>query len=161
MIAGSLEAVAGLAAEAGRSGNAARLFGAARSLRDRGGYARETLESGGYEADVAGVRESLPAEEMASVLAEGGALSLEEAVGAACADLQHTRHRNRRRTLTKRERQVAQLLAEGLTNPEIAERLVITPHTVGTHVVHIFAKLGVTRRWELARDSRFNSAEPG
>ena len=161
MIAGSLEAVAGLAAEAGRSGNAARLFGAARSLRDRGGYARETLESGGYEADVAGVRESLPAEEMASALAEGGALSLEEAVGAACADLRHTRHRNRRQTLTKRERQVAQLLAEGLTNPEIAERLVITPHTVGTHVVHIFAKLGVTRRWELARDSRFNSAEPG
>ena len=163
MIASSLEAVAGLAAEAGRSGNAARLFGAATALRDRGGYARDPVEAGGYDADVAMVSESLPAEEVAGAVAEGKALSLEEAVGAASADLRRTRHGNRRRALTRRERQVAQLVAEGLTNPEIAERLVITRHTVVTHLVHIFSKLGVTRRSELVRDFRFatpNHAEP-
>jgi predicted ATPase/DNA-binding CsgD family transcriptional regulator len=160
MIAGSLEAIAGLAAEAGRSRHAARLFGAAMALRDRRGYARDPLESRGYNADVAIVRESLPAGELASALAHGEALSLEAAEAEASAELRRTRHANGRRSLTKRERQVAQLVAEGLTNPEIAERLVITHHTVDTHVEHIFSKLGVTRRWELAHDSRFTNAEP-
>jgi ATP/maltotriose-dependent transcriptional regulator MalT len=160
MIAGSLEAIAGLAAEAGRSRHAARLFGAAMALRDRRGYARDPLESRGYNADVAIVRESLPAGELASALAHGEALSLDAAEAEASAELRRTRHANGRRSLTKRERQVAQLVAEGLTNPEIAERLVITHHTVDTHVEHIFSKLGVTRRWELAHDSRFTNAEP-
>jgi DNA-binding NarL/FixJ family response regulator len=45
--------------------------------------------------------------------------------------------------LTKRELQVLQLLGEGLTKGEIAQRLFITPKTVGTHMEHIFSKLGV------------------
>ena len=45
--------------------------------------------------------------------------------------------------LTKRELQVLQLLGEGLAKGEIAQRLFITPKTVGTHMEHIFSKLGV------------------
>jgi len=41
---------------------------------------------------------------------------------------------------------VLQLLAEGLTNPQIAERLVVSLPTVSTHVASIFNKLGVTSR---------------
>jgi DNA-binding NarL/FixJ family response regulator len=48
--------------------------------------------------------------------------------------------------LTGREREVLRLLAEGLTNPQIAERLVISLPTVSTHVTSIFNKLGVTSR---------------
>ncbi len=48
--------------------------------------------------------------------------------------------------LTRREREVLQLLAEGLTNPQIAERLVVSLPTVSTHVASIFNKLGVTSR---------------
>jgi len=52
--------------------------------------------------------------------------------------------------LTEREYQVARLIAAGATNREIAERLVISPKTVSTHVEHILAKLHVARRAEVA-----------
>ena len=42
------------------------------------------------------------------------------------------------------------LVAEGLTNPQIAERLFMSRSTVKSHIEHIFAKLGVRRRSELA-----------
>jgi DNA-binding NarL/FixJ family response regulator len=48
--------------------------------------------------------------------------------------------------LTKREHEVLQLLAGGLTQEQIAERLFISPHTVGTHIEHILSKLGVRSR---------------
>ena len=48
--------------------------------------------------------------------------------------------------LTRREREVLHLLSEGLTNPQIAERLVVSVPTVSTHVASIFNKLGVTSR---------------
>src|SRR5204863_3744245 len=54
------------------------------------------------------------------------------------------------RPLTVREFEVARLIAEGLTNAEIADRLDIAPKTASAHVEHILAKLGVTRRAEIA-----------
>ena len=54
------------------------------------------------------------------------------------------------RPLTVREFEVARLIAAGLTNAEIAEELTISPRTVGAHVEHMLAKLGVARRAEIA-----------
>jgi DNA-binding response OmpR family regulator len=48
--------------------------------------------------------------------------------------------------LTPREHEVFELLARGLPNAEIAKQLVISPKTVGTHVEHIYGKLGVRSR---------------
>jgi len=48
--------------------------------------------------------------------------------------------------LTRRESEVLALIARGLKNQEIAERLVLSPVTVKTHVNRVFAKLGVTDR---------------
>lgn len=58
--------------------------------------------------------------------------------------------RNVRSLLTDRELEVLQLLARGLTNPEISKELFISPHTVKTHVVHIYEKLGVSDRAQAA-----------
>jgi DNA-binding CsgD family transcriptional regulator len=54
------------------------------------------------------------------------------------------------RPLTAREYEVARQIADGLTNGEIAERLEIAPKTASAHVEHILAKLGFTRRAEIA-----------
>jgi DNA-binding NarL/FixJ family response regulator len=52
--------------------------------------------------------------------------------------------------LTAQELQIAQLAAMGLSNREIGERLYLSPRTIGTHLYHIFPKLGITDRRELA-----------
>jgi non-specific serine/threonine protein kinase len=52
-------------------------------------------------------------------------------------------------TLTRREWEVADLVAEGLSNKEIADRLVISQRTAETHVEHILAKLGFTSRTQI------------
>ncbi|HJP88313.1 MAG TPA: AAA family ATPase [Candidatus Limnocylindrales bacterium] len=52
--------------------------------------------------------------------------------------------------LTTREFEVARKIAEGLTNVELAEELAISPKTASSHVEHILAKLGVSRRAEIA-----------
>jgi DNA-binding CsgD family transcriptional regulator len=56
--------------------------------------------------------------------------------------------------LTEAELTVARLVAEGLTNREVAERLFVSPHTVNSHLRHVFSKLGINSRVELARLSR-------
>ena len=56
--------------------------------------------------------------------------------------------------MTSSELAVAQLVAEGLTNREVAERLFVSPHTVNSHLRHVFSKLGITSRVELARLAR-------
>ena len=53
--------------------------------------------------------------------------------------------------LTPTESQVAELVVAGCTNREISEQLFISPHTVNTHVRHIFDKVQVRSRFELAR----------
>ena len=53
--------------------------------------------------------------------------------------------------MTKSELAVAELVADGLTNREIAARLFVSPHTVNTHLRHVFAKLQVHSRVDLTR----------
>ncbi|UUV31548.1 LuxR C-terminal-related transcriptional regulator [Amycolatopsis roodepoortensis] len=54
-------------------------------------------------------------------------------------------------SLTRSELKVARLVAEGLTNRDVAARLFLSPHTVDTHLRHIFAKLDVSSRVEVTR----------
>jgi DNA-binding CsgD family transcriptional regulator len=53
--------------------------------------------------------------------------------------------------LTDREREIAELVAAGRTNREVARQLVLSPRTVEAHLRTIYAKLGVRSRVELAR----------
>jgi non-specific serine/threonine protein kinase len=53
-------------------------------------------------------------------------------------------------TLTRRQQEVADLVAEGLSDQDIAARLVISPRTAEGHVQHILTKLGFTSRTQIA-----------
>jgi DNA-binding CsgD family transcriptional regulator len=90
-----------------------------------------------------------PEQAAAELLAEVRRGRLDAA--AAEAVLTAAGHRVRRRRegpagLTTREVDVLRLLAQGLSNKEIARRLVISPKTVGNHVEHIYAKIDASSR---------------
>ena len=72
----------------------------------------------------------------------------------------HAEHRRARSgwdSLTPTEIKIAAFVEEGLTNPEIAARLILSRRTVGTHVSHILKKLGVHSRTDIARESALRS----
>ncbi len=56
--------------------------------------------------------------------------------------------------ISAREMEVLQELAAGRSNKEIADRLHVSPHTVKTHIAHLFDKLGARRRTEAIRKAR-------
>jgi DNA-binding CsgD family transcriptional regulator len=72
------------------------------------------------------------------------AIVLERASGAQVTALRLEAH-----GVTAREAEIATLIAQGLTNPEIAQRLVLSPYTVQDHVKSLFEKTGVGSRQEL------------
>ena len=93
----------------------------------------------------------------------GAALGEFERLGAATwiekarAELGRIGGRTREEGLTAAERRVAALVAEGRTNREVAAALLLGERTVETHLSHVYAKLGVRSRAELAR--RFRPGE--
>jgi predicted ATPase/DNA-binding CsgD family transcriptional regulator len=85
---------------------------------------------------------------------EGSRLSFDELVSEALCESDDSGNG----PLSSREQEIADLVARGLTNREIAEHLIISPRTVESHVDHIKAKLGFGRRarivaWALDRES--------
>ena len=66
-------------------------------------------------------------------------------------ELGHIGGRTREEGLTAAERRVAALVAQGQTNREVAEALFLGERTVASHLTHIYAKLGIRSRTELAR----------
>jgi predicted ATPase/DNA-binding CsgD family transcriptional regulator len=160
----SLEVFAWLAADAGRCQRAAWLLGAAQALWERtggrlsgsavlNGYhlrsastAASTLGTARYaELHAAGATRPLA---QIAALAIGGADVLPEPADPRLAG-EETDGRHGSEVLTTRERQIAALVACGLSNREIAARLVISKRTVDAHVNHIFAKLGLSSRVQL------------
>jgi non-specific serine/threonine protein kinase len=63
--------------------------------------------------------------------------------------------------LTTREREIASLVAAGLSNRQIGDKLFISRRTVDAHLEHIFGKLGITSRVMLTIQLREHSAETG
>ena len=63
-------------------------------------------------------------------------------------------------SLTPAETNITALVGEGLSNPEIAAKLMLSRRTVGTHVSHILKKLGVHSRTDIAREAALRTIAP-
>jgi DNA-binding CsgD family transcriptional regulator len=157
----ALETLGGLSLSGGSATEGARLLACAESLRQRTGQRRLPGQQARFEADVRSASELL-AEHFIAVWEEASGLSVGEAVGYA----RRSRGERKRPTsgwdsLTPTERQVVELAAQGLTNPDIGRQLFMSRGTVKTHLAHVYAKLNLTTRAELASvASRRNSDIP-
>lgn len=150
-IADGLALLGGLALERQDWLRAARLLGASETVRTSVGYVRFSPDERAYEADSEAACQKLGDAEFQQALEEGMAMSTQDALIYA-AKGRGSRHRPPTgwASLTPVEQQVVRLAAEGLTNPEIGERLFISKRTVQAHLSRIFGKLGVSSRTELA-----------
>ena len=149
-----IECLAGVAADAGSQREAARLLGAAEAIRNRLGLVRFKIYDAEHESCVATLRNALGRDELDRAWEEGATLSTEETIAYALRG-----HTGRKRpasgwaSLTPTERDVVRLVAEGLTSRDVAARLFVSPRTVQTHLTHIYSKLGVTSRVQLAQEA--------
>jgi predicted ATPase/DNA-binding CsgD family transcriptional regulator len=154
----TLECLAILAMDTHSYQDAARLFGAAAAIRQRMGAVRFKVWDAGYEASVAVLRDALGEKDFDSAWAHGAALSTEEAIAYA----QRGRGERKRpasgwASLTPAERDVVRLVSEGLGNNDIATRLFVSPRTVQSHLTHVYSKLGLTSRVQLAQEAARHS----
>ena len=151
-----LELVAITCADVGRHAEAARLLGAAERQRDLIGYVRSVPATDELAPVLVELRTALGQGAFEQTMTEGSALALEEAVAYAQRGRgSHNRARSGWESLTASERRVVSLVGQHLTNTEIGERLFISVSTVKCHLNHVFAKLGVTNRGQLAVVAHF------
>lgn len=147
----SVEVVAWAEADAGHPAEAARLLGAVQAGLDSIGASLFGHLHEDHDRCLARTREALGEAAFGRAFEAGCALRFDDAVGLALG----------RRTpaaaeagdevrLTRRESEIAELVAEGLTDREIAERLVLARRTAEGHVAHILGKLSVTSRAQVA-----------
>jgi DNA-binding CsgD family transcriptional regulator len=149
-----LECLASLASESGNYRAAARLFGSAAAIRQRMGAVRFKVWDAGYEASVAALRNVMGEEDFEAAWVEGASMATYEAIAYA----QRGRGERKRpasgwASLTPAERDVVQLVSEGLGNNDIATRLFVSPRTVQSHLTHVYNKLGLTSRVQLVQEA--------
>ena len=149
-----LECLAEVAGGAGKHREATRLFGAAEAIREHTGLVRFKTYDADHNASVGALRNSMDDNEFEEAWSEGSALSIDEAVSCA----RRGRGERKRPTigwasLTPAELNVVRLVGEGLPNKDIAERLFISPRTVQAHLGHVYSKLGVNSRVQLAQEA--------
>ncbi len=120
------------------------------TLHDMPGYVREALSVGaaGYVLKDTAIGDLCAA--IDQVMAGQSALPIDLVNAAMKEDRSRTQSRDLESILTQREQDVVELVAEGLTNKEIARNLEISPATVKVHVERIIGKLGVADRTQAA-----------
>jgi non-specific serine/threonine protein kinase len=163
----AVEGLAWLAARREQYERTAWLIGAADQLWNRTGrrLSGAALMEESRQRTVKAARRALGDRRYAAAYAHGNGLSLDAVVRAAATDAGEAPAQRggdgepgggpgavstaAAATLTKREREIAELVASGLSNREIATRLYISKRTVDAHVEHIFGKLEISSRVQL------------
>ena len=166
-VARGLDAFAMIAVASGDPGRAVRLEGAARALREAVGHVPSALARTNLDDLLESVRGELGPSTAEALFAEGAAMSASQAVklarGSDDGELPGDAARwgvplqaaaplspGGSSALTPREREIASLIARGLSNRGIADELVISPATAARHVANIFTKLGFSSRAQVA-----------
>ncbi|MGB3896837.1 MAG: LuxR family transcriptional regulator [Mycolicibacter sinensis] len=149
-----LECLAAQAVPTGRYREATRLCGAAHAARQRMGAARFQVDEARYQESIAALRAALGDTAFDEAWTAGTQLSIDEAIAYA----QRGRGERKRpsagwASLTPTELDVVRLVAEGLSNSEIGARLFVSPRTAQTHLTHVYTKLGLTSRVQLAQQA--------
>jgi non-specific serine/threonine protein kinase len=147
----SLEGLACVAGAEVGALRAARLFGAAEALMEEIGYRLVPQERVVLEPYRASVRSWLGEATWEEALAQGQAMELDKAIEYALSEGKPSTTTPSSTPehpggLTSREVEVLGLVAEGLTNAQVAQRLFLSPRTVDTHLTSIYHKLGVSSR---------------
>jgi predicted ATPase/serine/threonine protein kinase/DNA-binding CsgD family transcriptional regulator len=149
--------LARIASTEGRFGEGARLFAAAEERLNLN-VDMLPLERTEYEHDLAGIRAKLSKQEFAAAWAEGHAMTLEQvlAVQESVSLSQSLSSGPTAITppsamsypagLTARELEILRLVAQGMTDAQVAEKLIISPRTVNWHLTSIYGKIGVSSR---------------
>ncbi len=130
---------------------AAQLWGAADALRDAIGVPIPPVERADYERSVSAARVHLGERAFAAAWAQGRSMTPEQALAAqgqkpTPPSTKTTTPPTYPAGLTAREVEVLRLLAGGLTDVQIAEKLILSPRTVHAHISTIYSKLSVTSR---------------
>jgi ATP/maltotriose-dependent transcriptional regulator MalT len=151
-----LEGLAGVVATQGEPTWAVRLYGAAEALRDANSIPIPPVYRADYDRSVATAYTQLGEKLFAAAWAEGRTMTPEQALVAQgpvtlppAAPSSTPQAKSPTTTpggLSVRELEVLRLLAQGLTDAQIAEQLVLSLHTVHAHLRTIYSKLGVTSR---------------
>jgi DNA-binding NarL/FixJ family response regulator len=115
-----------------------------------GGRVGPARPGGGRRPDKAPRRAARLLAEVRTIAATAGATALVDAADELARSFDREGPVEPWYPLSAREFEVAQLVAAGLTNRQIAERLVLAPKTISAHVTHILTKLGSARRAEIA-----------
>lgn len=149
-----LELLARFASQAGNHDEAVRLLGAAEAARTSMGAVRFRVLDDDHAACVWALRNALGKKDFDKGWAEGAALSTEHAIAYA----QRGRGERKRpasgwASLTPTERDVVRLVGEGLGNKDIAARLFVSPRTVESHLTHVYTKLSLSSRVQLAQEA--------
>ena len=133
---------------------AAQLWGAAEALRDALGIPIQPVERADYERAVSSARVHLGERVFAAAWAQGRSMTPEQALaakGQKPTPIPTTTTTTAPTLaypdgLTAREVGVLRLVAKGLTDTQVAEKLVLSPRTVHAHLSSIYSKLGITSR---------------
>ena len=159
-VAYCLEGFAGLAGAKGEGVRAARLFGAAERLREDIAAPLPPVDRAGYERSIVTARAQLDGAAWEAAWKEGRAMAPEEAVEHALSEQEpdpstplvpeDVTPGEATGDLTRREREIALLVARGLTNHQISKELVISERTAGNHIAKILKKLGLRSRAQIA-----------
>jgi predicted ATPase/DNA-binding NarL/FixJ family response regulator len=149
-----LHVAAVLAGAQGLAARSARLWGAAEALREAIGAGLVPVESYYYGPYIAAARAQLGEPSWTTAWAEGRAMTPEQAVEYALDQSQdpaETESPTYPAGLSVREAEVLKLVAQGMTNAQIAEKLYISPRTVNAHMGSVYHKIGSHSRAEAAR----------